>query len=261
MYVIADPYATTIDEDERKAYAYDEDANGWWFGQDSDSPRDTRDRFFTAPLSGTGGLDYELNPFTEAVIKTAILAIDGKTNEIDARNELRIFAAHYIFGAWGFGGGPSNVLYPTPIDITIASSLTSGLTDDMIASKNIPDPLQPRGQCLDFNAVNIAISRAVGFAARFASGQTWIPNVFVDPKYQPSGTKWRYHAWTEGRVENPPTGTDNWYIFDATDNVETQNEGISKSRIDYGTLWDPQRAWIGDKTTIMNAEEVTSSYY
>lgn len=264
FYVIFDPYATTMPVAERKAYAYNEDANGYYWGGDEDKDeRDARDAFFTDPLSANPyPVTYILNPFKKDVTDFAVCAAEGTLSEVDAHNEIKYFSAHLICDGWGFFPPYIiSILHPTSVDLTISNSINNGITLDMVLTKNIPSNLQLRGECLDFNAVNISLSRAMGLPSRFASGQPDMPNVYNDPLFQPSGSKWRYHAWTEGYVDQPPTRIDKWYIFDATDYVETENEGVSKSRYDYGILWDPQRVWVADDSDNMNPVEVTDHYY
>ena len=90
---------------------------------------------------------------------------------------------------------------------------------------------------MNFAALSTALSRSIGIPSRMVTAGhtqwgTWKPDPIT---YQPSGTLWRYHVWTETWLENLPIG-DIWYVFDSTDYVSTEY-GISLSRLDYGKIW------------------------
>ena len=65
--------------------------------------------------------------------------------------------------------------------------------------------------------------------------------------------------WNELWLESPPTGSDHWYVFDATDWAGTPT-GSYDSRSSYGALWDPYDVWVEDTTSAMGNIDVTPMY-
>jgi len=67
------------------------------------------------------------------------------------------------------------------------------------------------------------------------------------------------HQWAELWLLSPPTGTDYWYVFDASDGTGTAF-GTSDSRENYGAVWDPYSVVVPDSSESMNWIDVGSAY-
>jgi transglutaminase-like putative cysteine protease len=143
--------------------------------------------------------------------------------------------------------------------VTLAEALSGNISSD----HNLP------GQCMNFASLSVGLSRAIGIPSRMATGggsgfvdatATWIPNVNTfQPDY--SELPWWWHVWTEAWLENPPSGSDKWYVFDGTDYVGSPY-GSSASRRDYGSKWLPStgRVTIFDFDAEAEVIEVTNLY-
>ena len=110
---------------------------------------------------------------------------------------------------------------------------------------------------MDFSGVSTALARAVGLPTRMASA--WSPFIPDTSTYRPSSNRWNFHVWSETWLAVPPSGTDSWYAYDATDNAGSAI-GSSASRVDFGATWDPAEVWVGDTTSAMARIPVTSAY-
>jgi hypothetical protein len=191
-----------------------------------------------------------LNPHTEIVCKIGIAAASGTTNPYDGASKLWEFTNKFVDGYWGPGATVAI------IDIGSVDKIleTSGVTEDEVESGNIKHTIT--GQCMDFAFILTALSRSIGIPARPASGESpYIPG----GDYQPSTDRWNFHVWTEIWLDDPPEGTDNWYVFDATDNVGSAN-GVRDSRLDYGATWDPYKVVVGSPQS-PTIPLIESTYY
>jgi len=252
LYVLFDPYVTALPEDERRAYAYDKDSNGYFFGGDDNGSRDTVDRWTAINSPNFMDLVYDLTPQTQAVVDVAVTVVSGQSDPHLARDAIRNFVGNYIRGYWGSG---ATLLHPSSVLSTITNA-TYGITREMVANGLWPATL-PQGQCMDFGGVSTALARAVGLPTRLASAQE--PFRPSSTTYQPTTSRWNFHVWSETWVATPHTGTDPWYAYDATDYAGSAT-GSSASRVDFGALWDPVGVWVGDTTPAMPRVPVTSAY-
>ena len=119
----------------------------------------------------------------------------------------------------------------------------SGVTTAEVLAGTVSDSHLLFGDCITFAQMSAALSRSIGIPSRMVNAWgIYKPNAVADeptpgvPTSAPSSETWLTHVWSEAWIENPPSGTDKWYVFDATDFVGSPF-GSSASRLTYGSLW------------------------
>jgi transglutaminase-like putative cysteine protease len=113
---------------------------------------------------------------------------------------------------------------------------------------------------MDFAGILTALLRAIGIPSRMATGT-----------YYQAYPRWNFHVWNEVWFKIPLEGTDNWYVFDATDydgDEYGSAPGYTDSRKDYYSLdlngdgtpdGQPLNIWVGNIAGT-DKEEVTTFY-
>jgi hypothetical protein len=227
LYVIFDILESTISEGDYRGYCYDEDFDGTSIPFAIDNGRDEYD-------NPQGTNQISLNPFSKTVTDFAVALAEGKTQNYQVSEAIRLFSSRAIYGCWESDCHPMTSSPPSDLIEYSGATLANALNGTMPATPVV-------GECENFAALSVGLSRSIGIPSRIATGgyiglSTYIPNTTT---YQPTSSTWPYHVWCEAWLVTPPGGgSDHWYVFDATDNVGSAN-GSSSSRRDYGIKWLP----------------------
>jgi len=245
FYLIFNRSEFSLSDDEYRAHCYDEDADGLALTADTDLGSDLYDL-----LDDGDSLPFEVqvNSFTKTVTDIAVAAIEGKTSQFDARDAVRLFTNKLIHGCWS-STMDSDPLCARDNDQTDAYGDSdkvlqrSGVTTAEVLAGTVSDAHLLFGDCITFAQMSAALSRSIGIPSRMVNAWgIYKPNAVADeptpgaPPSAPSSETWLTHVWSEAWIENPPSGTDKWYVFDATDFVGSPF-GSSASRLTYGSLW------------------------
>lgn len=258
FYLIFNRSEFSLSDEQYSAYAYQEDSDGLALPAQSDLGFDIYDLY---DVSEEIPLNAALAPFTKTVTDIAVAAIESKTSQFDARDNIRLFTNKLIYGCWNTdppcdrdndqtdaGGQSDKVLQRS--GVTIAEVLAGTVSDSHLLF----------GDCITFAQMSVALSRSIGIPSRMVTGRGGIykPNAVAGEPVPgaspsaPSGETWIYHVWSEAWIENPPSGTDKWYVFDATDFVGSPL-GSASSRLAYGSLWvNPSSGMIEVADSVAN---------
>ncbi|MCP4676795.1 MAG: transglutaminase domain-containing protein [Deltaproteobacteria bacterium] len=256
FFVIFDPHVLPdATEEQIKAYAYDEDFNGFWYNGDNDQQRD--EGCFIVDQYETDV--WDLHPFAKqssdlshTVYEYAMEAIDGAVNDLEAAMRLyrvvnqRIAwdpppANHYdnledVLGdettVFTRNGGLSVQAEALDLDDIGAISFNGDAVSGALDDRSSPGRTKVvDSQCHEFGSSLVGLLRSVGIPARKATmvgGLSWPGSL---------------HVWSEVYLADPPLASvwtpssgsvDHWYIFDPTDylHVETINWRHSEESID-----------------------------
>jgi transglutaminase-like putative cysteine protease len=215
--VIFDPTTFSIGTSDLNAYTYDEtsdrDGKGLWvsyYDENGDGINDPEEYVDST---------YLLTPFSEKVVQIAVAASSGETTVYDSASGVWSFTYNFI----DYDGGEDGELqWPDSVETTLTNS---GVTEAEARSGTITHTVL--GQCLTYGGISNGLYRALGIPSRMASGI--------------GAGGWNYHVWDEIWLDNPPDGTDNWYVFDATPGHDTRMNRPAK-----GDFEDPDEVWIAN---------------
>ncbi len=236
FHLIYDHSDLTMDVIQQAINVYDEDTDGLVLNAYSDNGVDLADSMHP----GSYAYSYELTPNSKIVTDISVAAIEGSVTPFEGREAIREFVSKLISGCWIHSCPVEKTQYNSAAGVPDKVLIRSGVTPAEAAAGVISPAHLLVGSCEYFGLMSAGLSRAIGIPSRLVTGKAGV--------YQPSTTKnaagyylpttelWSLHVWTEAWLENPPTGTDHWYVFDATDFVWT-DLGFSASRLDYGSLW------------------------
>ncbi|MBI4010175.1 MAG: right-handed parallel beta-helix repeat-containing protein [Candidatus Aenigmarchaeota archaeon] len=132
----------------------------------------------------------KLNQFNAHLFNLTINAVNGETEETEAAEKLMDAVSNVI-------------VYTEPDGSSVDKMFSSLTTKQFIDAYNGEEDQLIRGQCLDYAHGLAAMYRGIGIPSRVATGI--------------SSRQFSYHQWTEAFMENPPRGTDKWYVYDAMD--------------------------------------------
>ena len=196
VHIIFDvPPSMQADKAAVKAYLYDEAANrdeysyhtgpyySYYISKGTDSWRKSH------PEQA-----YILTPTDKDLFARVIQAVHGETKEKEVADNLMWAVSNVI-----------KYTNPQP-NKNVPKILAGAISAAQFAKAYGPtgaETQQVGGQCLDYANMLAAVLRSAGIPARVAT------------KKEASG--YIYHEWTEAYVENPPSGTDKWYSYDAMD--------------------------------------------
>lgn len=241
-----------LSKSELEAYAYDEDEDHDKNGLDNDIHIDGKGRWWSG--SARTKRLWELDIMSEKVTNIAFLLTDGASDQLEAATRIKDLANSFIDGVWT---GDMPMVY-FDISQSLEEVFThAGIDDDDAISGYVSEEHRLEGECFDFAGVAIALYRAIGIPSRLASGLT--ARRPGDDCLPHPEDRWAYHVWNEVWLEDPPTGTDKWYVFDSTDCVGWPNGSLAH-RHSYDDLWDPSNIWVPDATEQMDHIDV-SEYY
>ncbi|MGD8500375.1 MAG: 6-bladed beta-propeller, partial [Phycisphaerales bacterium] len=207
VYVIFDvPKSMVADKASVKAYLYDEaghrDEKSYQFSWHYGSTNKGGGKWWARDWPESG---YVLNPFDKGLFAMVIRAVNGQTMESQVAEDLMWAISNVIMYV---GTNPCK---------NVAKMLGGAVDADLFAKAYGPQGEETQfiqGQCLDYAHGLSAVLRSIGIPTRVAT------------KIESSG--FSYHEWTETFLENPPSGTDKWYYYDAMDYTHSPSADLTK---------------------------------
>ena len=199
LYVIFDLVSTqeghngiTLTSAGRMAYAYDESSN-----KDENSMQYNRRTVNGNVYKFNERSIYSLNSHNSLdgkVLQIAIACVNGDVDDATAANHISTAVENLIWYSKNIDGNYNveTMLNIHQITEVQATNAANGIEQSLI-----------EGQCLDYANMVTSFLRAIGIPSRIGFG---------------AGTgNWFYHEWSEAWISVPPSDTNTWYLYDATD--------------------------------------------